>query len=424
MDNMTKNTAKNTALLYMLTFAKMVFPLITLPYLTRVLTRDSYGVVTYVKSCMTYLHVLVDFGFLYSAVKDIVNCNGDKKKIGVTASEVVLARVFLAIISLIVAVVLCFCVPILKNYFTYTMLSAVAVAITSFLLDYLFRGMEKMHVLTIIFVIMRGITTALTFVLVKSDKDLLIIPILDIIGNISAVILSLFFAFRYKVRFNFPKIKNAFLRLKESCVYFISGIATTVFTALVTLLIGIFITDLTIIAYWGVSTQLVNAVVSMYDPIMKGIHPQMVKHKNIKFIGKVLCLFMPIVTAGCLLCFFVPETIITIIAGEKYIDAVPVFRGLIPIMFISFPAMLMGWPTLGAINKEKQVTLSTIISAVFQVSILAIFILFDIFTITAVIILRSVTELLLMLIRGYFVIKYIKTFKEEQDDVVQTKTEN
>ena len=418
MDSMTKNTAKNTILLYMLTFAKMVFPLITLPYLTRVLTKDSYGVVTYVKSCMTYLHILVDFGFLYSAVKDIVNCNGDKQKIGVATGEVLVGKVLLGLLSLVVAVVLCFCIPILKDYFVYTILSAVAVMITAFLLDYLFRGLEKMHVLTIIFVIMRGLTTALTFIFVKSDKDLLIIPILEIIGNILAVAISLLFLYRYKIKLIFPKIKNVFLRLKESAIYFISSMATTAFTALLTLLIGIFITDLTLIAYWGVSIQLINAVVSMYDPIMKGIHPQMVKHKNIKFIGKVLCLFMPIVLAGCLLCFFIPETIITIIAGKKYIDAVPIFRGLIPVMLISFPSMLMGWPSLGAINKEKQVTFSTIVSALFQVSVLGILILFDAFTMTAIIILRSVTEFVLMLIRGYFVLKYKNSFKEEQENVV------
>ena len=381
MDSMTKNTAKNTMLLYMLTFAKMVFPLITLPYLTRVLTKDSYGVVTYVKSCMTYLHILVDFGFLYSAVKDIVNCNGNKQEIGKVTGEVLVGRVMLGLLSLVLAGVLCLFIPILKNYFAYTMLSAVAVMITAFLLDYLFRGLEKMHVLTIIFVIMRGLTTALTFIFVKSDKDLLMMPILEIIGNIMAVILSMCFLYKYKIKMALPKIKNVLLRLKESAIYFISGIATTAFTALVTLLIGIFITDLTLIAYWGVSIQLINSVVSMYDPIMKGIHPQMVKHKNIKFIGKVLCLFMPIVLVGCLICYVFPQTIITIIAGEKYIEAVPIFRGLIPVMLLSFPSMLMGWPSLGAISKEKQVTFSTITSALFQISVLGLLILFNSFTI-------------------------------------------
>lgn len=412
MDSMTKNTAKNTLLLYMLAIAKMIFPLITLPYLTRVLSKDSYGVVTYVKSCMTYMHILVDFGFLYSAVKDIVNCNGDKGKIGTLTGEVIVARILLGVFSILIAGVLCLAIPILRNYTLFTMLSAVGVAITALLLDYLFRGLEKMHVLTIIFVIMRGLTTILTFVFVKDDNDLLLIPILDIIGNLFAVVISLMFTRGFEIKIRCPKIKNVFTRLKESAVYFISSMATTAFTALLTLLIGIFITDLTVIAYWGVSTQLINAVVSMYDPIMKGIHPQMVKHKNIKFIGKVLCIFMPIVLCGCLVCYLVPEFVITLIAGEKYINAVPIFVGLIPVMFLSFPSMLMGWPSLGAIDKEKQVTLSTIISALFQIVVLGILILFDSFTMTAIIVLRSVTELVLLLIRGYFVLKNKNTFKE------------
>ena len=49
--------------------AKMLFPLLTLPYLTRVLSTDCYGSVVYVKSVTTYLQLLVDFGFVLSATK-------------------------------------------------------------------------------------------------------------------------------------------------------------------------------------------------------------------------------------------------------------------------------------------------------------------------------------------------------------------
>ena len=107
MNSMTKNTAKNTALLYILTFAKLVFPLITLPYLTRVLTEDSYGIVAYVKSCMTYMQFIVDFGFMHSAVKSIVEANNDKDKISKITVEVMFAKVLLAI--LMMGISLCFC---------------------------------------------------------------------------------------------------------------------------------------------------------------------------------------------------------------------------------------------------------------------------------------------------------------------------
>ena len=60
--------------------AKMLFPLLTLPYLTRVLSTDCYGSVVYVKSVTTYLQLLVDFGFVLSATKSIVQAREDRAR--------------------------------------------------------------------------------------------------------------------------------------------------------------------------------------------------------------------------------------------------------------------------------------------------------------------------------------------------------
>lgn len=73
----------NTIMLYLMTIAKIIFPLITLPYLTRILSVDNYGVVSFVKSYMVYIQLVVDFGFSLSSVKDIVEANNDKKSIGI-----------------------------------------------------------------------------------------------------------------------------------------------------------------------------------------------------------------------------------------------------------------------------------------------------------------------------------------------------
>ncbi len=59
-----KGIAFNVSMLYIMNIAKLVFPLITLPYLTRVLSVDCYGVVSYVKATMVYAQLVVDFGFM------------------------------------------------------------------------------------------------------------------------------------------------------------------------------------------------------------------------------------------------------------------------------------------------------------------------------------------------------------------------
>ena len=68
-------------MLYGMSIAKIVFPLLTLPYLTRVLSVESYGVVSYVKAVMQYMQLVVDFGFMLSGTKDIVNANNDHEKL-------------------------------------------------------------------------------------------------------------------------------------------------------------------------------------------------------------------------------------------------------------------------------------------------------------------------------------------------------
>ena len=72
MNTEKKVLFKNTFSLYIMNFAKLIFPLFTLPYLTRVLSTESYGVVTYVKAFVTYIQLVLDFGFLLSATKEIV----------------------------------------------------------------------------------------------------------------------------------------------------------------------------------------------------------------------------------------------------------------------------------------------------------------------------------------------------------------
>ena len=136
---MKKNVIKNTIMLYGLSIAKIVFPLITLPYLTRVLTVDSYGVVAYVKSVMQYMQIFVDFGFLLSGTKSIVEVREDKTKLGKVTGNILLARIFLSCIAFICLMVLTMTIPLLRENWIFTILSYIPVFLSIFLFDYLFR---------------------------------------------------------------------------------------------------------------------------------------------------------------------------------------------------------------------------------------------------------------------------------------------
>lgn len=407
---MKNNVLKNTIMLYGLTAAKLIFPLLTLPYLTRVLSVDTYGTVTYVKSIMQYFQLFVDFGFMLSGTKDIVQAANDKGKLRETVSEIFFARLILGGISLVLILLLIIALPILRENAFYTLLSFGSVFCSIFLFDYLFRGLEKMQIITIRYVVMRGISTVLTFVLVHGNGDMLWIPVLDIIGSLAAAVWVTCERRMLGIRLCLPSISRAMKKLRESAVYFASNLATTVFGALTTVLIGIFMST-TDVAYWSVSMQLVSAVQIMYNPIVDGVYPEMVRSRDIRYIRKMLLIFMPVVVVGCAFCVFAAEYILRIVCGPQYIAAGDVFRMLVPVLLFSFPAMLIGWPVLGSIEKQREVTKTTVIAAVMQIVSFVLLLAGDCFTLMTAAAARSVTEFVLLATRVYYFRKYRGLFQ-------------
>ena len=397
-------------MLYGLSIAKIVLPLITLPYLTRVLSVDTYGTVSYVKTVMTYLQLTVDFGFMLSGTKDIVEGKKEGKDIGKITGDILLARIILGVIAFIVLLGLTIMLPILRENIVYVLLSYVPVFLSIFLFDYLFRGLEEMQVITIRFVVMKGVAAILTFVFVRNDAQIIWISLLDCLGSVCAVGLVWIEINKRNIQIRLVSVTSSLKKLAESAIYFVSEMATTAFGALNTVLIGAFL-EKTDVAYWSLCITMVSAVQSMYEPINSGVYPDMVKNRNFKVIKRTLSIFLPIVAIGCIFTILVAKYALLIVGGEQYVEAASILRALTPVLFISFPAMLFGWPTLGALGRAKEVTITTIITAIAQILGLLILIAIGKFELIEIALLRGMTELLMLICRVGFCVKFRKEFK-------------
>lgn len=401
---------KNTIMLYIMNIAQLILPLVTLPYLTRVLTVDNYGVVNYVKSIMTYMQIIIEFGFILSATKDIVKAGNDKKIIGEITGNVILGKILLSLLSLIVLIIFTIFVPILKNNVAFTMLSFIPIFLSTFLIDFFFRGIEKMEVITIRYIVMKSISTLLTFLFVRGNGDLLMIPILDIIGNVVAILLVWKEVYKLGIKLSFGTMKDIWNSIADSFLYFISSMASTAFGALNTLLVGILLSSKEV-AYWSLAMQILGAIQALYTPINNGIYPEMVKERKFSLIIKVIKIFMPVVFIGCLIILLFSKPILFVIGGRKYLEMSYLIKLLIPVIIFSFPAMLFGWPVLGAIDKVKETTTTTVVTTIVQVVGLIVLMLVGEFTLVNIALLRGGTEFILLTSRLYFINKFKFMFK-------------
>jgi PST family polysaccharide transporter len=99
-----KTLIKNSLMLYIMYFAQILFPLITLPYLTRVLSLNAYGVNVYVNTTMSYVSIIIEFGFMLSATKDIVSAKNNKEEMGRIVGDVISAKLLLALVSFVLLI--------------------------------------------------------------------------------------------------------------------------------------------------------------------------------------------------------------------------------------------------------------------------------------------------------------------------------
>ncbi len=411
MQTQSKKIVNNTIMMYLMTIAKLVIPLISLPYLTRVLSVDCYGSVAFVKSLMSYFQIFIDFGFLLSATKDIISILKKDEKPNKLVGNSLYAQMLLCLMCIVAVVICIFCFDILKGFELYTLLSLVVCMLSIFLFEYVFKAYEQMGKIAIRYVLMKVIALILTLCFVKSDADILLIPIFDIVASIVAIAM-VYFQLRkmgIKIDFDIRRFKDAWKSLSKSFVYFISNFATTAFSALNTVIIGVAL-SISDVAYWSVAMQLVGVVQALYNPIITSAHPAMIREKNLKIIHKIMLIYMPMIFVGCGLILLLGDWAVTLVFTEKYLMSSTIFKWLIPLLIFSFPAMLYGWPALDSINKTKATTISTIIGAVIQVTGLGVIALIGHFNLITIAIVRNISEAIFCTIRMSIVYKNKKLF--------------
>ena len=90
-----KVLVKNFAYLSLLQIIGYVFPLITIPYLARVIGVDGYGKIAFALSVIVYFQTFVDWGFSYTAVRDIAKNKENREIVSKIFSNVLFSKILL-----------------------------------------------------------------------------------------------------------------------------------------------------------------------------------------------------------------------------------------------------------------------------------------------------------------------------------------
>lgn len=396
-----KKLLSNTAFLYLLVFSRYFFSVLTVPYQTRVLGPDIFGKITWAMAVMAYFAVVVEFGFLLSATERIARHRDDKHEVERIVGAVIIDKLTLALLGAGVVAIMSFTWSKMNDDPWFYLLCYVSAVIPSFLLDFFYRGIEEMQVITIRSVATSAFFTAFVFVLLRDRSDYWVVPALSALGALLAVAV-VFFHMTHNLHYRLviPNWRYCLMILKESIWFFLSRIASTFYTATNTFLLGfVYPVASPPIGYYSSADKLLGVMKSAYSPVADSLYPYMVRNKDFKLLKKLLLIGMPIITAIGITVALLADWICIILFGPEFAPAAPLLRLMMPIFVMTLPIYLLGFPTLSALGASKSVNRSVIFSALFHVIALLALFLNGWLTVTSAVILTNITEFFILMYR-------------------------
>ena len=402
-------------MLYILQFSTYFFSFITVPYQTRVLGPVFYGKLGFATALMVYFQLFIDFGFLLSATEEVSRFREDKSKLSHILTCVTIGKLLLSLSAVVILLLACFFIPGWWENIGFYMLFLLSVIINSLLPDYLYRGLEQMSVITVRTVIIKFFFTVMIFVLLKKQTDYYVIPILNIIGNAGALIGIGVHLFKI-LNINLCKVsvEDVLKSLKKSSGFFYSRIATTLYTASNTLILGLISPGSGTIGFYTSADKLVTTAKNGLSPISDSLYPYMVKNRDFKLIRKTLTIIMPFIIVGCTVLFIFAESFCRIFFGEEFVSAAPVLRSLLPVVVVILPSYILGFPTLSAMGLSKYANLSVLFGSVLHLFNLFFLYITGHMNMITLGILTSITETIILLFRVLIIFRNRAIIKHDK----------
>ena len=322
----------NILSLFSLQGLNYILPIITFPYLTRVLGPDKYGLVAFALAFIGYFQILTDYGFNMSATREISIHREDEEKVSRIYSSVMTTKALLMIISFLLMTIIVFSFDKFRSdwllyYFTFGLVVGNLLMPTWF-----FQGMEKMRYISILNIGISLIYTAAIFIFIHSPSDYLYVPLISALGTIIMGLYALRFVHHeFNLKFILSTRADIKFQLEEGWHIFISTVASSLYTITNTFILGFFASP-TIVGYYSVAERIVRIGIGLINPISQSIYPYIsslaVKSNReaIEFIKKV-AIFMAIFTfIISLLLLLGAGPILIILTGNQYLNSIPLLQ--------------------------------------------------------------------------------------------------
>lgn len=234
-----KALASNFGYLMIMQITGYIFPLLTIPYLARVIGVEGFGKIAFAAAVIVWFQTITDWGFSYTATRDVARNRDSLEKVSEIFSNVLWAKSLLALASFIILFIITELIPYLKENQILLFITFMLVPAKILFADWFFQAIERMKFITIFDLISKAIFTLFIFVFVKEKTDFILQPLFLSLGSILVGLASFYLiVFKFKIKILPPNYPEIIKTIKNSKDVFINNIVPNFYNSFSSVLLG------------------------------------------------------------------------------------------------------------------------------------------------------------------------------------------
>lgn len=370
---MRKKSIKINALLNLIKqVMQIVFPVITVPYITRVLLPDNYGKINFGNSIISYISLIAGLGISNYAIREGSLIREDREKLTSFSRQVFSINLCSTALSYCILAVLLLFVPYFYEYRLLLIIQGVAVLFTTLGADWINSIEEDYLYLTVRYVVLHVISLVLMFVLVKKPEDYYIYALITLVTSVGANLMNIFYIRRYVI-ISFTFRIDWKSHLLPILILFGNSIAMTIYVSSDVTMLGFF-KGATEVGIYSVSTKIYSIIKQVLNAVLVVSIPRLCSYvgmnsfcdfRNLgkKILSALISLMFPLL-AGIIV---FRKDAVYLAGGANYLGASGSLLILSLATAFALIATFFSSCVLMPLRKERHILKGTIISALLNV---------------------------------------------------------
>ena len=389
-----------------LKISTFVFPLITFPYVSRILGPIGNGKVSFATSVVYYFTLIATLGIPTYGVKVCAQFRDNKEKLSKIVKELLVIESIMMIISYVLFFALLYSVPKLYQDKMLMIVNSVSIALTVFGVEWFYQAIEQYDYITFRNILFKIISIILMFMCVHEVSDYIIYGAITVLGTVGSNILNII---RLREFVDLKNNSNLELskHIRPIMILFMFSASTMIYTSLDTVMLG-FIKGDEAVGYYNTAVKLKNLLVSLVTALGTVLLPRLSNvlankdYERFNYLIKqsfnyVILIALPL----AIYCIMEARTCIDFLAGPGY------EASILPMQLISFAIVFIGFTNIIGIQvliplgKEKFTVVSTIVGAV--VNLILNMILIPVWSSSGAALATTIAELCVLVVQIYYI---------------------